>query len=193
MALEEAEGAFGTTEQRIVSLCWGELTTHSLTAVTSRLSRQHEKLTLVGWTYFDLKDREDVELFKVFMQFQPGVDKGLDLKVSGPIGGDGWAVLAMVLESLETPTHVVTSKADLDQGTKEDMRKIWNVIRQIGIVKQNGGWALELDDWTRLEQIMDMTEDEFIAEVTEDEEIFEEWAAQFYQEAVAEEDEEEIA
>ena len=30
----------------------------------------------------------------------------------------------------------------------------------------------ELDNWTRLEQIMDMIEDEFIAKVTEDEDLF---------------------
>ena len=80
------------------------------------------------------------------MQFQPGVDLGLKLKVTGPIGGDGWAVLAL---ALEIPPHVnikiVTSKADLDQGGKEDMRKIWNVIRLIVIVKQIGGWALDVD------------------------------------------------
>ena len=116
-----------------------------VSVVCCRHSEPHV-LPLVCQTYIDLKDREDVELFKVFMQFQPGVDLGLKLKVTGPIGGDGWAVLAL---ALEIPPHVnikiVTSKADLDQGGKEDMRKIWNVIRLIVIVKQIGGWALDVD------------------------------------------------
>ena len=190
--LEEVEGAFGTTEQKIVSMFWAKLKTHSLTAVISRLSRQHEKLTLVGQTYFDLKDREDTELFLVFMQFQPGVERFLKLNVTGPIGEDGWAMLAMALEN-QTDVCIVTSKADLDLGRKEDMKKIWNSIREIGIALQLPGWILDVDkevvDWTRLEQILDMTEDEFSAEVREDEEIFLEWAQQFEQ---AEEGEEEI-
>ena len=49
----------------------------------------------------------------------------------------------------------------------------------------------ELDNWTRLEQIMDMTEDEFIAEVMEDEDLFLE-RVQELQNQQAEEDEEEI-
>ena len=91
------------------------LLTDLLELICERCSCRHSEphvLPLVCQTYIDLKDREDVELFKVFMQFQPGVDLGLKLKVTGPIGGDGWAMLAM---ALEIPPHVniriVTSKA----------------------------------------------------------------------------------
>ena len=149
-------------------------------------------MTLVGQTYFDLKDKEDTDLFLVFMQFQPGVERFLKLNVTGPIREDGWAMLAMALEN-QTDVCIVTSKADLDLSKKEDMKKIWNSIREIGIALQLPGWILDVDkevvDCIRLEQILDMTEDEFSAEVREDEEIFLEWAQQFEQ---AEEGEGEI-
>ena len=70
------------------------------------------------------------------------------------------------------------------------MEKIWNAVGEIGIVVQFPGWILELHDWTRLEQIMDMTEDEFIAEVTEDEEIFQEWVQELGHWGQEDEDEE---
>ena len=47
VALEEVEGAFGTTEQRIVSMCQGELKTHSLIALTSRLFSCNFSLGLI--------------------------------------------------------------------------------------------------------------------------------------------------
>ena len=74
---------------------------------------------------------------------------------------------------------------------KHCIKKVWNAIGEIGIALQFPGWILELHDWTRLEQIMDMTENEFIAEVTEDEEIFLEWVQELghWQ---AEEDQDEI-
>ena len=66
------------------------------------------------------------------MQFQPGVDLGLKLKVTGPIGGDGWAMLAM---ALEIPPHVnikiVTSKAD--QGPRRKSRHEENLERHLGL------------------------------------------------------------
>ena len=172
--LEKIEGAFGSTELTVESVKGvGKLKPFSsLTALSSRLSRQQQKMNAFHAVMIDLQNRAGAEAFRGIMQACQRFSLGHSLWV-GRIGQEGWEAVA---EGLHLHPGVVreiqTWKSDMEGGSRDDMRKVWGSLSTHGtwsivdenstrqqaeyIGKEDGEPAL-----TRLEQIMEMSREEW--------------------------------
>ena len=173
--LEKIEGAFGSTEQTVVSVkgVGNPQPFSSLSALASRLSRQHHKMTAFHAIMIEIDNRESAEAFRDIMEACQRFSLGHSLWV-GKIGQEGWEALA---EGMHLHPGVVseiqTSKSEMEGGNREDMRKVWGSLRNtVGtwtildenpvrqqeeyIGREDGDAAL-----TRLEQILDMSKEEW--------------------------------
>ena len=74
--LEAIEGALGTSEQKAISSTGCFLDGSSLSALSSRLARQQEKLTLLGFGFLDVRSLESAQAFKTLMQASSEVVSG---------------------------------------------------------------------------------------------------------------------
>ena len=135
--LEAIEGALGTSEQKAISSTGCFLDGSSLSALSSRLARQQEKLTLLGFGHVHVRSLESAQAFKTLMQASSEVVSGRpystqyargQLKVQGEIGGKGWNELAegVRLHPGLQLTYVHVLKPTLDEASKEDIRIIWD-------------------------------------------------------------------
>ena len=111
LLLEALEGALGTSEQKAISSTGCFLAGPSLSALSSRLARQQEKLTLLGFGHVSVRSLESAQAFKTLMQASSEVVTGRPysnqyargkLDVQGEIGGKGWNELA------EAPSWIAT-------------------------------------------------------------------------------------
>ena len=184
LLLEKVEAALGTTEQTIESMSVGYffLDGSLLSALASRLSRQQQKPTSVHVEGIVLSSEpREAEGFKVLMQSCPPKTIQLSNVDVEDLGPEGWGLLAEALQShpglLET---VFIQKDALDNGSKEDLRVLWEALRPNGCVhvqareewmfpiellqKEDGEAAL-----IRLCQIKDLNIEEWIAQIEETE------------------------
>ena len=139
LLLEEVEAAFGTTLQSLESVKGGALIGQVQLAVSSRISRQkgqQGKTTTLSNIEFEVKSKESVNSFKSLMQLRPELSPPMDLEVWESIGTEGWETLA---EALKFQPNVVrrlsVESAALKEGTKKDLRNIWDALEQIGFVE----------------------------------------------------------
>ena len=181
LLLEEVESSFGTLEQSLKSISAAYLYGPLLSAVVSRMSRQQGKVVSVRVHTIFIKNKSDAHAFTTLLQAQ--TVSARILQVTGPIGEDGWHVLA---NALQTEPNVVVevcvsaSRQGFAEARKEDIKAIWdNQGIEGGFVVFNAkvgedhslnvfpgnyeyDWARA---WTRLKQILDMSEEEFSAEI----------------------------
>ena len=187
LLLEEVEGAFGTTEQSLELVEGHLLTGPSLSAVSSRISRQTGSLpsAAISLSTIEIQSRREAESFKTLMQVGPQLLRHLELDVSGAIGRKGWGALTKAIQSQPNlAMRVVVPKSVLAGGSTEDLRDFWNVMgpdvqlavqlsdnRSVFeyIEKQNGA-----NGWMRLEHILEATKNGWIEQLTEEEEEEEE-------------------
>ena len=172
--LEEIEGAFGSTEQTVESVKGvGRLKPFSaLSALSSRLSRQQQKMNTFHAVMINLQNRAGAEAFRVIMQACQRFSLGHSLWV-GQIGQEGWEAVA---EGLHLHPGVVieiqTSKRDMEGGSRDDMRKVWDSLSTHGTwsivdencIRQQAEYIGKEDGepaFSRLEQILDMSREEW--------------------------------
>ena len=182
LLLEEVESAFGTSEQSIKSIPAGNLYGPLLAAVVSRMSRQKEEVVSVHVHTIFIKSKGDAHAFATLLQAQAASTR--ILQVIGSIGEDGWRVLARALQlkpNMVVEVCVSTSRQGFAEAGKENIKEIWDAMGiEAGFIVSNTkvdhcldvlsvlpedyeyDWARA---WTRLEQILDMTEEEFYGEI----------------------------
>ena len=186
LLLEAIEGALGTSEQKAISSTGCFLAGPSLSALSSRLARQQEKLTLLGFGHVSVRSLESAEAFKTLMQASSEVVSGRpystqyargQLKVQGEIGGKGWNELAegVRLHPGLLLTYVHVLKPTLDEASKEDIRVIWDALEPNGYLiveledpedgkyelREDPVWKEEGEDgWIRLTKIMEMSKEQ---------------------------------
>ena len=143
------EGVFGTTVQTLKSVAVGELSEEGLSAVCSRLSRQQEE--------------EIVTLNAKVLQ------------VDVTVGQEGWQALARAVKANPNGVwRMEASKDSLVEARKEDVKDIWEAVRDIFIVWisdpemwDGSGPDCLMEEkpegtWEMLEQILDFTKREFM-------------------------------
>ena len=183
LLLEEVESSFGTLEQSIKSISAAYLYGPLLSAVVSRMSRQQGKVVSVRVHTIFIKNKSDAHAFTTLLQAQ--TVSARTLQVTGQIGEDGWQVLARALQikpNVVVEAWVSASRQGFAEARKEDIKAIWDnqgieggfvffsakagKDHFLAILPANYeyDWA---HAWTRLKQILDMTEEEFNAEIEE--------------------------
>ena len=183
LLLEEVEGAFGTTEQILGSIYGETLRGANLAALSSRISRQQQKVNLIHIHNIEILNDRCVRAFETIMQVQPSLSRPIGLWVVGHIGRGGWEVIAKVLRlQPDVVVKVVALKEDLGEARKDDIKDIWDSVGR-------GGFRIDLNEdgdfhecvgkqnnqdkaWKRVEHILDITDDEWFAELeVEDDEM----------------------
>ena len=186
LLLEAVEGAFGTSEQKAISSAdFGGLREPALSALSSRLARQQEKLPRLWFVCLQVDTKESAEAFKTLMEASSEVtmhEEDCGIKVLRAIGGEGWKALAegVRLHPGVRPTYVTILKDDLDEASKEDIRVIWDALETYGFgsfrvvdpsqedgqtVRKEEDFPGEGDDggWTKLTEMMETSKEEWIA------------------------------
>ena len=186
LLLEEVEGAFVTTEQTVETISKGGILEEpSMSALSSRMSRQQKKVTSLSFSCVELGCKEGAEAFKTLMQVGPEITEPyLEIAVPKAIGTEGWKALVegMKLQPSLRLNWFIVLKDALDEATKEDVRVIWEAV-----VDPSGRVSVDLDleglhgqpgdtfeevektegeaGWTRLAQIMDLGKAEWVAQL----------------------------
>ena len=186
LLLEEAESAFGTTEQRIESISGHLLMGPSLIAISSRISRQNGlDPVAINLSTIEIQSGREAESFKSLMQVRSQLLRHLELDVSGAIGRKGWKALTKAIQfQPDAAMRVVVPKSVLGGAGTEDLGDFWDAMgpdvqlavqlsdnRRVFeyIEKQNGE-----NGWMRLEHILDATRNGWIDRLEEEEEEEEE-------------------
>ena len=187
LLLEEVEGAFGITLQRLESISGGsigglkgEVGELALLALSSRVSRQHQgeaiSVTLAG---MDITNKRSAKAFYILMRARPQFVQPLrSVEVSGSIGVKGWEFLARALQT--HPDAVVeqmtTTKRGLGEGMRADLKKIWDAVGLDGFCVELCCYTKTVwqdvrkwpdgaeDGWKTVEKILEMTEEEWAAQ-----------------------------
>ena len=187
LLLEAIEGAFGTSEQKAISSAdFYKLREPALSALSSRLARQQEKLPRLWFVCLQVDTKESAEAFKTLMEASSevtmhGEDCGIE--VLRAIGGEGWKALAegVRLHPGVRPTFVTVLKDDLDEASKEDIRVIWDALETYGFgwfrvvdpsqedgqtVRKEEDFPGEGDDggWAKLTEMMETSKEEWMAQ-----------------------------
>ena len=188
LLLEEVEGAFGTTLQRLESISGGsigglkgEVEEIALLALSSRVARQHQgeaiSVTLAG---IEITNKRSAKAFYILMRARPQFVQPLrSVEVSGSIGVKGWEFLARALQT--HPDAVVeqmtTTKRGLGEGRRADLKKIWDAVGLDGFCVELCCYTKTVwqdvrkwpdgaeDGWKTVEKILQMTEEEWAAQV----------------------------
>ena len=180
LLLEEVEGAFGTTEQSLGSVYGETLRGATLAALSSRISRQQQKVNLIHINDVEILSDRCVKAFETIMQVQPSLSRPIRLWMVGGIGRWGWEVIAKVLR---LQPHVVVKvaglKEDMGEARKGDIKDIWDAVG-------HGGFRIDLNEdgdfhecvgkqnvennqtdnaWKRVEHILEITDDEWVAQL----------------------------
>ena len=194
LMLEEVEGAFGTTVQRLESINAGgflggevgePLGELSLLAVSSRVSRQaaeEQQVAELNLAGVAITSRKSAKAFFSLLQARPRFPGPLEeLEVSGLIGGEGWEFVAKALQfQPQVVMQVTTSKMGLGEGRRPDIKDIWDAIGPDGFCIELCCYAKTVwqfarkygeGGWEKVEQILDMTEDEWVAQAEKPDEV----------------------
>ena len=181
LLLEQAEAAFGTTEQSLKSIGLFLVDGYfrlfdAVSSSLSRMSRQKETVAFISAFMVFIEDKSDVEALVTLMQAEMVSVGHLNLR-SAKLGEENWQELAGAFRAKDKAQlgvrSVVISRKFLT-GVRESIKDIWDATwptrfevfdntdtfsQRVEESKYNGEEA-----WTRLEQIADMTEDEFAAD-----------------------------
>ena len=198
LLLEEVEGAFGTTLQRLESISGGsigglkgEVEELALLALSSRVARQHQgeaiSVTLAG---MDITNKRSAKAFYILMRARPQFVQPLrSVEVSGSIGVKGWEFLARALQTHpDVVEQITTTKRVLGEGMRADLKKIWDTVGLDGFCVELCCYTKTVwqdvrkwpdgaeDGWKTVEKILQMTEEEWAAQAEraggEDEDVF---------------------
>ena len=186
LLLEEVEGAFGTTLQRLESISGGsigglkgEVEELALLALSSRAARQHQgeaiSVTLAG---IEITNKRSAKAFYILMRARPQFVQPLrNVEVSGSIGVKGWEFLARALQTHQDAVEqITTTKRGLGEGMRADLKKIWDAVGLDGFCVELCCYTKTVwqdvrkwpdgaeDGWKTVEKILEMTEEEWAAQ-----------------------------
>ena len=134
--LEEAEGTFGSAEQRVVRIVNHDLKDPFLTALSSRLVRQEEEMHLsLEVRQVECRNVSHARaLFTLLKKCQILAQNGgsVQVRVLGSIGAEGWFQLAEAFKLVRLPTPLPTIvlrtlQPVLQEARREDLRTIWDL------------------------------------------------------------------
>ena len=175
--LEEAEGAFSSTEQGVKEIVMHNLKGPFLTALGSRLLRQEMKIRVEAQEV-ECRDISHARSFHTLMQkCQFFLPYSVKVRVLGRIGAEGWFQLAEAFKQFGVDSGFVirTLQHVLQEARLEDLRSIWDlslgsswhvISRRTGpilIVKEEGRLVTEEereDNWAKLEKLWMPSQDE---------------------------------
>ena len=169
--LEKIESAFGTSLQPVGAISLSHAGGNDLSAIGARLSRQRKKLTSSNIRHVFVGDDVDAENFKILLENSPPTTIR-EIIVRGDVGTQGWRSLAEG-SSYSAFVGVFATKETLENGRWNDLRALWNALMPGGTfeVHFSGAysWQFAKDGgevtWTRLCQLVDMSEDEVVAKI----------------------------
>ena len=168
--LERVESAFGTSLQTVGAISLSIAGSACLSAIGPRLSRQRQKLTSSNIRHGFVENDLDAENFKILLQNSPPTTI-TELFVRGDVGKQGWRSLADGL-SYSALGNVSATKETLENGRWIDLRALWNALKPGGTFVVHfmaNNWQFAKEDgeatWTRLCQLVDMSEDELVAQM----------------------------
>ena len=127
----------------------------------------------------DLRNVAMIREFKNLLLFCPDlVEEPLVIILNSnygddDIGNEGWQLFAKAVQLRPGfVTKISCMQHVLQESTKENMRVIWEVVKDIELVHQFGNENFKRRDgekaWRRLAQVMDMTEDELNRDIKEE-------------------------
>ena len=105
LLLEKVEGAFGTTEQSLKSVrsfVQGWHYHEELSAISSRMSRQKERVASISMVLAIIKDKSDIEAFITLLQAQTVYVRLLNIRRE-KLGEEDWQALAGALRARGNP------------------------------------------------------------------------------------------
>ena len=183
LLLEKVEGAFGTTEQSLKSVrsfVQGWHYHEELLAISSRMSRQKERVASISMALAIIKDKSNIEAFITLLQAQTVYVRLLNIRRE-KLGEEDWQALAGALRARGNPEvevdEVFISRHNLT-GVRESIKDIWNATKYGFEVSDDADGSCSDSScsqhvekskydgeqaWARLKQIAEMTEDEFAA------------------------------
>jgi len=173
--LEQAEGAFDTTEQTVeaVKTFPFALDEPAMSVLGDRLACQEAKMDTISAMAIYIRTRRSAESFKTIMGASEEASAVHDLAVRGGIGAEGWTALAKGMQS--HPGVVMgfsSSKEVMAEAGREDLRDIWEALSQDARWMVEDVYPAEMlhkpdgeAGWQKLEQIMDMSKDDLAAYV----------------------------
>ena len=185
LLLEEVEGAFGTTLQRLESISGGsigglkgEVEELALLALSSRVSRQQGEAISVTLAGIEITNKRSAKAFYILMRARPQFVQPLRrVEVSGSIGVKGWEFLARALQTHpDVVEQITTTKRGLGEGMRADLKKIWDAAGLDGfcvelccytktVCQDVRKWPDGAEDgWKTVEKILEMTEEEWAAQ-----------------------------
>ena len=178
LLLEEVESIFNTALQNVERVWTVDLKEPSLSALGSRIGRQQKRVAPFKARSVRIQTEEGALALKTLMQVCPNFTEYLWIEAD--IGRMGWEILAEamqlqpgVVNNLETP------KIILGEATLESVRAIWDAMGMHGEwtvadpthSRQYIGHVLQKEkgeeDWKRLKEYFEMSDEEFLATLGE--------------------------
>ena len=176
--LEEVERIFNTALQNVERVWTWDLKEPSLSALGSRIARQKKTVAPFKVWSVKIQTEKSALALKTLMRVCPDFTEYL--YVVAEIGTVGWEILA---EAMQLQPGVVnnldTPKILLGEATQESLRAIWDAMGMGGewVVgdpshsRQYMGHCLQKetgeDDWKRLTEYIEMSDEEFLATLGE--------------------------
>ena len=166
--LEKVESTFGTTLLTVEHVdLFGAYV--NLSILGSRLSRQQKKITFSDIKNLVLSTEKEAENFLVLVGASSLTTIGY-LEVAPSVGRHSLGLLAQGLHHGVTLGLVEAQKKDLESGSREDLRILWNALRwHDGNLLVTAGAHFQLfaksegeASWNSLCHIMDLSEEEWI-------------------------------
>jgi len=175
--LEVVESTFSTTEQSLkstpnIGYYYSEIL---LSSISSRMSRQKEKVSSIWTLGVHIKDKSSLEAFITLLQAESVRVDILEV-CTGELGKEDWQTLAGALMGKPEVKvrRVWLSRQDL-RDVRESIQEIWyaaedgirigNIRMYVEIDKPDYDWE---QAWERVNQLTDMTEDQFKMECESD-------------------------
>ena len=189
LLLEEVQGSQGLDVGNVKTIVVDplELEEPLMSVLISRATCQEGLVNWLGIGTVRCNNDQDVVSFSTLVANSHKITWDI-LEVGDDVGAEGWAVLARAVQTLvqdldrwlDDGFNVSASRKAMAEGRREDLRSIWEAgVEQIGdnpmdmvgnfwSVKSHGGVHVEFtygEDWERLEEIMDMTEEDWCTQL----------------------------
>ena len=174
LLLEEAESSFGTSIQSIEKIAVGTLDEPHLSALSSRMMRQENPVASIEIDEIRLGGGlQSAQAFSILLQADRVYVSCL--VVFEAIGEEGWRILAEAIRP-GILDNIRVTRDGLAQGKRDDIKHLFDAVRWFRIFKtledlqaDNCEASLfidqEKDNWSRMERVLDMSEQEFSEEV----------------------------
>ena len=130
-----------------------------LSALASRVSRQHQKMVKIEICLFDLTTKESAEALLKLVRNSDTGSRLMAVLISGNIEADGWAALAKVSDPRGLCSVQARAINHVKEGRREDLRTLWEsgccwTVGDMQFFKEDEEAADERS-WAALEHLLD--------------------------------------